>query len=452
MVEVKPKSEPEAHALAENLYAACLAKTSMQSWRQEDLLGLGIAPDINALMPAVAILMRENKFQPLQSEGKAATFTVRGRSAAQKYASIKDQNASLIYRTIENAGKAGVWKQTLKKKHNLHENILEKALKSLISSKHIKQLKTARNTAKKTYILFELEPGTDVTGGAWFSEGEIDYALIEGACQLAVMFIRRHSWMPGPKLPKLPSKEVAAKKRAAESKVGGKRKHDGDDEVDEQGGAKKAKVNGVAPDADGPQASAGAQEYQVDPVEEAKVRELRDCAATDNGRILVPFPAGYADYPTAATVLDHFEETGIIEKDLQVKDVRDILERCVYDGQLERMRLKGKNLIPKRQDDSENEEEAGRESRTAGRTVSKTAGREDGQEDDAEDNVGYRWVRRPDKEWQGVGGDTFSFDLGMQMSKNGFSETPCSRCPVFKLCTEGGPVDAKSCDYLKEWF
>lgn len=33
----------------------------------------------------------------------------------------------------------------------------------------------------------------------------------------------------------------------------------------------------------------------------------------------------------------------------------------------------------------------------------------------------------------------------------GFSEVPCLDCPVYEICGEGGPVNAKTCIYLPEW-
>ena len=450
MAESATKVEPDVRTCADSIYTACLGKVEQPTWRQEDLLALDITRDVNALMPAVSLLMQENKLQPIQTEGNAAIFTVRGRSAASKYASIKDPVAIKIYRLIENAGPSGVWKQTLKKKLGLHEIVAEKALKALIGSKHIKQLKGARNTAKKTYILYELEPTTDVTGGAWFSEGELDYEFIEAASQLVVMHVRKNSWARGPMLPRRPTRKTVSK---ASNERGEKRKRDEKDD-DAEPVAKRVDINGAKAHREEPQATVGAQE-RFDEFEEDVIRELRAAAATDRGRILVPFPPGYTGYPTATSIFDHVEASGVIMKDLSIKDIKELLDRLVYDGQLERIPLRQKSKLGvkyEESDDSEVEEVLERPSKTAGRSVSKRAGREGAVEDDDDDDTGYRWVRRSDSEWDGVGGDTYSFDLGMQMSRNGFSETPCSRCPVFKICTEGGPVDAASCEYLKDWF
>lgn len=36
--------------------------------------------------------------------------------------------------------------------------------------------------------------------------------------------------------------------------------------------------------------------------------------------------------------------------------------------------------------------------------------------------------------------------------ENGLTESPCGRCPVFDLCEEGGPVNARTCTYFQDWL
>ena len=36
--------------------------------------------------------------------------------------------------------------------------------------------------------------------------------------------------------------------------------------------------------------------------------------------------------------------------------------------------------------------------------------------------------------------------------RNGFSEMPCSRCPVSDMCAPGGLVSAATCVYFEEWL
>ena len=35
---------------------------------------------------------------------------------------------------------------------------------------------------------------------------------------------------------------------------------------------------------------------------------------------------------------------------------------------------------------------------------------------------------------------------------NGLTESPCGRCPVADIYEEGGPVNARNCEYFQEWL
>lgn len=50
-----------------------------------------------------------------------------------------------------------------------------------------------------------------------------------------------------------------------------------------------------------------------------------------------------------------------------------------------------------------------------------------------------------------VGGTAYKA-LRKLSTTNGFTESPCGRCPVFSLCQEGGPVSASNCKYFEEWL
>jgi DNA-directed RNA polymerase III subunit RPC6 len=43
-------------------------------------------------------------------------------------------------------------------------------------------------------------------------------------------------------------------------------------------------------------------------------------------------------------------------------------------------------------------------------------------------------------------------DAVEEVEGNGLSQAPCGRCPVFNLCEDGGPVNAKNCEYFQTWL
>ena len=414
----------KTRVLADALYSACISRPETSIWRQEDLLVLEVVPDVQKLMPLIDLLQKESKLQARSIDNDSAVaFTVRAESAVSKYSTITDKNARNIYRLIENAGTAGMWKATLKRRLNLHENVVEKALRALQGTKHIKQLKSARSTAKKTYMLYELEPTKEVTGGGWYSDGELDYDLIEVASEIVVAFVRERSWLSGPRLLRSPSKTASVKHDK-------KRKRDVEDDGSSGIPSKKVDVKKSQEEVEDIPTSL----LEQDGLEEEVIREIRANAATHDRHVLVPFPAGFKDYPTLSTIQDHVDASGIIEKDITPQDMRELLDRLVFDDQLER--------IPLKHLDNKDDEAQGKDDEDEDNTKSNPK----------DESIGYRWIRRPDSEWFHHSENKLSWNLGLALPKNGFSETPCSRCAVFNLCQEGGPVDARNCEYLKEWF
>ncbi len=50
---------------------------------------------------------------------------------------------------------------------NLQQPIVTKILKTLEQRSLIKSVKSVQNPSRKVYMLFELEPARELTGGAW---------------------------------------------------------------------------------------------------------------------------------------------------------------------------------------------------------------------------------------------------------------------------------------------
>jgi DNA-directed RNA polymerase III subunit RPC6 len=101
------------------------------------------------------------------------------------------------------------------------------------------------------------------------------------------------------------------------------------------------------------------------------------------------YPPGHTGYPTLNQIYLWVKNSNLTEVDLAEADIKSLLDVLVYDGKVERV-------------------------------VGGTA---------------YRAVRKAEGS-----------------SVNGFTESPCGRCPVFNLCKEGGPVSASNCKYFEDWL
>lgn len=275
----------------------------------------------------------------------------------------------MVYQQIENSGTNGIWIKNIKQRTNIHQTAVTKCMKALEGKKLVKPVKSIKNPSQRIYMCFHLSPNEDVTGGPWFSDGELDVELIAVTADAVVHFIEQKSW-----------KKVTIKREhrspspmsIEDPAIGQKRKRPANGDIE-----------GVHP--------------------KSKTRMISE-------ETQISYPAGYRGYPTVFAIKHFIEETGFLKNsgDLTVTDLQNLLDVLVFDDRIE-----------------------------------KIAG-------------GYRTVR-------GVFGATEAMknimagrnaadavedgDLG-----NGLSQAPCGRCPVFNLCEDGGPVNARNCEYFDTWL
>ncbi|EPZ31333.1 RNA polymerase Rpc34-like domain-containing protein [Rozella allomycis CSF55] len=104
-----------------------------------------------------------------------------------------DGDERIIYQFIKQADNKGIWTKDLKFKSNLHQTVITKVLKSLESKKIIKAVKSVKNSVKKVYMLYDLTPSRDITGGIWFTESELDVEFINTMLNACFKFIQSKS-------------------------------------------------------------------------------------------------------------------------------------------------------------------------------------------------------------------------------------------------------------------
>ncbi|KAF2841070.1 RNA polymerase Rpc34 [Patellaria atrata CBS 101060] len=328
------------------LYDKCERAPPKTIFFQTDLTNYGVASDLTDLLNICQALVAEQLFQQLESDGSAC-WRLRSREDAAKIRALTNDER-IIYGHIESAGQTPIWLKTIKRQTNMHQNTVDKAVRSLETKMLIKSI-TSRS--RRMYMLAHLEPCTDISGSGWHSEGELDISLIEHACMLTIQYVRDKSWAEQ-KLPaSILKSSIDAKKRAVSA----------------------AKQN--------PKAKANSPKYKP--------------RLGPHNRPLIPFPAGWQQYPTADDIRDHLNIEGVFSFEVTEDDLKTLLDMLVFDGKLERMGARG-----------------------------------------------FRSVRELENE-----DDEMSSAFG-----NGLTQAPCGRCPVFTLCEEGGPVNASNCVYFDEWL
>lgn len=139
---------------------------------------------------AINSLLQQHRLQMLQGTGKSLIYKEVVTSDAVKFKGLGSEEM-LVYQIIQQSANAGIWTKDLKYKSNLQQPQVAKVLKALESRKLVKSIKSVTSGNKKLYMLYELEPSREVTGGAWYTEHEFDSEFIEALREACFRYIDR---------------------------------------------------------------------------------------------------------------------------------------------------------------------------------------------------------------------------------------------------------------------
>ncbi|KFM28665.1 DNA-directed RNA polymerase III subunit RPC6 [Auxenochlorella protothecoides] len=147
---------------------------------------------MEARAQAINSLLRTHRLQILM----AATGGGHVYKMVQKEDAIKLKGLStedhLLYQCIARAGNVGIWTKDMKRRTNLSQPRINKIVKFLEEKGMIKFVKSVQNASRKMYMLSELEPAKEITGGPWYGDdGKLDASFIV-EMQGAVMSFIRH--------------------------------------------------------------------------------------------------------------------------------------------------------------------------------------------------------------------------------------------------------------------
>lgn len=100
-----------------------------------------------------------------------------------------DCEEKVVFKLIEEAGNKGIWIRDIRHKSNLNMTQLNKVLKSLETKKFIKVVKSVAASKKKVYMLYNLEPDSSITGGAWYQDQDFEAEFVDVLNQQCLRFL-----------------------------------------------------------------------------------------------------------------------------------------------------------------------------------------------------------------------------------------------------------------------
>ncbi|TYZ61176.1 hypothetical protein PybrP1_012392 [[Pythium] brassicae (nom. inval.)] len=129
-------------------------------------------------LPAVVnVLMSEGKIKIFQ-KGNVLSYGVVGAEEAERIRGLTLEQR-LVLQEIERAGNKGVWTRDIKTHTNIPQQIVTKTLRLLETRRLVKSVKSISSKNKKLYMLFDLVPSAEITGGPWYNEQEFDHVFID---------------------------------------------------------------------------------------------------------------------------------------------------------------------------------------------------------------------------------------------------------------------------------
>jgi DNA-directed RNA polymerase III subunit RPC6 len=138
---------------------------------------------------------------------------------AAKYAGL-DVQAKLVLQCVEKAGNTGIWTKEVRLQTNIQQQALTKIFKQLESRELIKPIKSIAAKSKKLYMLFDLEPSKEITGGIWYSGLEFDHEFISELRTFVMHCAKRLNHGTGVTVKEILSKMEEAKVSRVELSIG----------------------------------------------------------------------------------------------------------------------------------------------------------------------------------------------------------------------------------------
>lgn len=158
------------------------------------------------LVPIINTLTREARLN-MSKIGDELIYKLVNEEIASKFAGL-DVQARMVYQIIEESGNKGIWTKDIRIKSKIQP--LNKIFKTLESRKLIKPVKSVNAKSKKCYMLYDLQPSKEITGGPWYTEMEFDHEFISELRMFIMHCVRRLNGGKGVTL-----KEISEKMKLA---------------------------------------------------------------------------------------------------------------------------------------------------------------------------------------------------------------------------------------------
>mmetsp|Transcript_5847 Transcript_5847/g.8489 ORF Transcript_5847/g.8489 Transcript_5847/m.8489 type:complete len:335 (+) Transcript_5847:149-1153(+) len=141
------------------------------------------------LVPIINDLTRKSRLN-MSKIGDELYYSLVSDEVASRFAGL-DNSARMVYQVIEKAGNMGSWIRDIHTQTSIQQQTLTKIVKVLETRKLIKPVKSVTAKTKKLYMLYDLTPAKEITGGTWYTELEFDHEFISELRTFIMLCVRR---------------------------------------------------------------------------------------------------------------------------------------------------------------------------------------------------------------------------------------------------------------------
>eukprot|EP00747_Dinoflagellata_sp_TGD_P083180 gnl/TRDRNA2_/TRDRNA2_161997_c0_seq1.p1 gnl/TRDRNA2_/TRDRNA2_161997_c0~~gnl/TRDRNA2_/TRDRNA2_161997_c0_seq1.p1 ORF type:complete len:320 (-),score=63.26 gnl/TRDRNA2_/TRDRNA2_161997_c0_seq1:56-910(-) len=130
------------------------------------------------VLKAANSLLANNRLSMVKLGGGKLLYQATDPAQAAKMRGLDGQQM-LILQLIEKTADKGAWSKWLKDQSNLQQHTISKITKELARRSLIKEVKSVQNRNRKVFMMYDVEPSREVTGGTWYHDGEFATGWIE---------------------------------------------------------------------------------------------------------------------------------------------------------------------------------------------------------------------------------------------------------------------------------
>lgn len=118
--------------------------------------------------------------------------------SAEKAQQLSDltPDDQVVLQIIERHGNAGVWVRAIKQTSRFNQPQVTKIIKRLEGRRLIKAVKSVVYKWRKMYMLFDLEPAKQITGGPWYTDQTLDTEYIVGLRKVVLEILEKKNGVP----------------------------------------------------------------------------------------------------------------------------------------------------------------------------------------------------------------------------------------------------------------